>query len=38
MDTDKLVLEEMTSKDYYLDSNAHFAVHEVSCVHVFHLK
>lgn len=28
MDTDKLVLEEMTSKDYYLDSNAHFAVHE----------
>lgn len=28
-DLDKLAPEEMTSKEYYLDSTAHFAVHEV---------
>jgi hypothetical protein len=30
MDLDKLAPEDMTSKEYYLDSTAHFAVHEVS--------
>lgn len=26
---DKMAPEDMTSKEYYLDSTAHFAVHEV---------
>ena len=30
IDLDKLAPEDMTSKEYYLDSTAHFAVHEVS--------
>jgi hypothetical protein len=32
---DKLAPEDMTSKEYYLDSTAHFAVHEVRMKEVF---
>ena len=34
-DVSKLNLAEMTSKDYYFDSYAHFGIHEVSFIHFF---
>lgn len=30
--------EEMTSKDYYFDSYAHFGIHEVSLLFLFFMK
>lgn len=30
-EAEKIPVDEMTSKDYYFDSYAHFGIHEVSC-------
>ena len=35
---ERMPVDEMTSKDYYFDSYAHFGIHEVGVVGVFYLE
>lgn len=34
-EVEKIPVTEMTSKDYYFDSYAHFGIHEVKFYHMF---